>query len=149
MARKTLLAGALVLALIQAAAAQPGGTQQGGPPPDGAPQMGAGPGMRGGGFMMGGDQDWLLLCFEVKVPMAKLEKLRPAFQTSHDARRELMQDMRNGELDREQMVQEMAALQAELKKAYEGVLTPEELAALEAARNRMRPEGGRMQRPDR
>jgi len=92
---------------------------------------------------MGLEQDWMLLCFDLKVPLETLGKLRPAFQSGWEARRELFQDMQNGELDREQMMAEMGAIQEDLQKAYAQHLTEEQRAALEAARQRFRPDAGR------
>ena len=136
MRRRVLGAAWLILIAAQAAVPQP----EAGPP-----GMGPGRGQRGGP-LMGFDQDWMLLCFELKVPLETLGQLRPAFQRAWEDRRELMQGMLAGELDRQQLMEEMAAIQQDLQQAYTAVLTEEQRAALQAARERLRPNAGRTQR---
>lgn len=126
------LALLIVLTMVAVAAfAQP---QQG---PDGEARRGP----RRGGPRVGADTDWMLLCFELKVPMETLEQLRPAFQLAYDDQRELFKDMLSGEIDRGAMMEEMAAIRTDLLKEYESVLTEEQRAALVAAREKMRSRG--------
>jgi hypothetical protein len=109
----------------------------------GRPERRQGPsrGMRFGGGM-GPDADWTLLCFELKVSMETLGELRPAFQRAHDDRRELIQAVRQGERQRDELMEEMRAIQQDLEQAYESFLTAEQRTALVEARERLRPSAG-------
>jgi hypothetical protein len=112
--------------------------------PSGA-RGGAGRGMRGGP-MMAVQTDWMLLCFQLKLPTETLEALRPVFQQAWDDRRELFEDMQSGELTREELMAEMAAMRQDMDAAYQSELTDEQRAALEQARSQTRPPGGRGRR---
>ena len=126
---------ATTLGMFAIAQAQPGQGER----PEGRQGMGRGMRMGPG---MSADADWMLLCFELKVSMETLEKLRPTFQKAYDGRRELFEDMRNGELEREELMEEMSAIQKDLDAAYGTFLTADERSALEAAREQRRSSAG-------
>jgi len=124
--KKLIVAGALLaLGLAAYTQAQPGGGR-----------MGAGRGMGGGGaFML--ESDWALICFELKVEKDAFTQLRAVYQQAWDQRREVMEQMQKGGMDRMMLMEEMAMIQEDLEIGYRKVLTEEEqqqLARLRAQR---------------
>lgn len=112
-------------------------------PSDRAPSGGFGAGMQGP------ERDWGLVCFVLKVDTQTLEQLRPLFQQAWDDREGLLAEMRQqGGVDRAALMEEMAGIQGDLEAGYRGILTAEQLAALDAARQaRTMSWGGRRGRP--
>ena len=91
--------------------------------------------MGGMGAMMALEGDWMLICFELKVNDKTMTALLPVFQSAWDQRKELMEDMRSGAIDRMLMMEEMAAIQEELQKGYEANLSKEQLEQLNKLRS--------------
>lgn len=100
-------------------------------------------GARMGGPRMGVESDWALLSFELDLPMEQLEKLRPALKEAYQAQRALFANMTNRSMDREGFMERSVEIRAQLQAAYEELLTDEQLEALIAAREQMRPQGDR------
>ena len=89
----------------------------------------------GGGGMMALEGDWTLICFELKVNDKTLVGLLPVFQSAWDQRKELMEGMQNGEIDRMLMMEEMAAIQEVLQQGYEENLSKEQIEQLTKLRS--------------
>jgi hypothetical protein len=81
--------------------------------------------------MMNLESNWAAICFELKVDAKALEPLRAAFQKAWDQRRELMEEGRQGGLDRVAMREKMGPVQEGLTKAMQQYLTKEQLGRLE------------------
>ena len=105
--------------------------------PQGGPGGGGGGG-RSGGLVFGLDSDWAAICFEFELAGAKFTSAREAFQAAYDLRKELLEGMRSGEVDREMMREELAIAGEELTEALAKVLTEEQLAQLQKLRSQRR-----------
>lgn len=86
--------------------------------------------------------DWVLLCFELQLPLDQLGQLRSAFQQAYDDQRQLVESMSSGELEREEMAESLETIQENLQAAYEEHLTEEQRTELKEARAGMLPAGG-------
>lgn len=87
--------------------------------------------------MMSVEGDWAAICFELKVNDKTMMALLPVFQKAWDDRKELMGQMQSGEVDRMVLMEQMTAIQTELEKGYEEILTKvqkEHLAKVRASR---------------
>ena len=115
MRKLLLILGLCALGLAAYVQAQPGGG-----------------GRRGGmGMMRGGvESDWAMICFDLEVDGETMVKLRPLFKQAWNDRKELMEDMRSGDVDRTMLMEEMAAIQQDLEKGYKGILSQEQVQKL-------------------
>lgn len=94
-------------------------------------QPGGGGRMGGMGMMRGGvESDWAMICFDLEVDGETMVKLRPLFKQAWNDRKELMEDMRSGDVDRTMLMEEMAAIQQDLEKGYKGILSQEQVQKL-------------------
>ena len=99
---------------------------------------GGGSGGRSGGGFGGGfnlDSDWALVCFKLETADELLPKLRGVFREAYDLRAEVIEAMRSGEIDREGVAEEMAAIQEELAEALEKILGVDRMARLRELRS--------------
>jgi len=129
MRKLLLILGLWALGLAAYVQAQPGGGRMGGM-----------------SMMRGGvESDWAMICFELEVDGETLAKLRPIFKQAWNDRKALIEDMRSGAVDRMMLMEEMVAIQEDLEKEYNGILSEEQqkqLAELKAARQGSWQRGG-------
>jgi hypothetical protein len=100
------------------------------------------PGQRPGGGTRGGfgggfnlDSDWALVCFKLETEDQLLPQLRKVFRKAYDLRAEVIEAMRSGEIGREDIAEEMAAIQEELAESLEKILGKERTARLQELRS--------------
>ena len=100
----------------------------------GQPQSGQ---RRGGGFGGGFnlDSDWALICFQLETEDKLLPKLREVFREAYDQRAEVLEAMQSGEIGREDIGEEMTAIQEELSGSLEKILGKERMARLAQLRS--------------
>jgi len=126
--KKILLScGLLALGLAAYLQAQPGG---------GRPMGQGGQGRGGGMFAL--ESDWALICFELKVDKKAFDKLWAVYQKAWDQRQELIEQMKNEEIDRDGMMAQMTQIQTELDKGSREILTAEQMQQLEKLRAQRR-----------
>lgn len=111
-----------LLALVAAVAieAQPGDRQPG-----------QGRGSRGGA-MMALESDWALICFELRLEKKAYDQLWAAYQQAWTERKEMLAQLRKGEIDQELFAQQLGSMQEELNAAQQAALTPDQLTQLAA-----------------
>ena len=92
---------------------------------------------RGGGF--GGglnlDSEWALVCFQLETEDDLLPQLRGVFREVYDLRAEVIEAMREGEIEREDIAEEMVAIKEELAGSLEKILGKERMARLRELRS--------------
>ena len=92
---------------------------------------------RGGGF--GGglnlDFEWALVCFQLETDDELLPQLRGVFREAYDLRAEVIEAMREGEIEREDIAEEMVAIKEELAGSLEKILGKERMARLRELRS--------------
>ncbi len=110
---------ALLLSIATSSQAQPGG----GP---------GGMGRRGGGMGMGMESEWALICFELKVDGKQFSELRTVYLEAWGQRKALMEQMRSGSMEREEMGQKMEKIQTDLTEKTHKILSKEQVAKLES-----------------
>lgn len=111
-----------LLALVAAVAieAQPGDRQPG-----------QGRGGRGGA-MMALESDWALICFELRLEKKAYDQLWAAYQQAWTERKEMLAQLRKGEIDQELFAQQLGSMQEGLNAAQQAALTPDQLTQLAA-----------------
>ncbi|MBT4497928.1 MAG: hypothetical protein HOC74_09425 [Gemmatimonadetes bacterium] len=109
-------------------------------------QPGGGGRMGGMSMMRGGvESDWAMICFDLEVDGETMVKLRPMFKQAWNDRKELIKDVRSGDVDWTMMMEEMAAIQQDLEKEYNEILSEgqrKKLAELKAAQQGAWQRGG-------
>ena len=96
---------------------------------------------RGGGFgggFGGGlnlDSEWALVCFQLETEDDLLPQLREVFREAYDLRVEVIEAMREGEIEREDIAEEMVAIKEELAGSLEKILGKERMARLRELRS--------------
>lgn len=137
--RLRLIAAMMMVLVVTVAYAQPGAGKAGGQ------RRGGGGGMRG---MMGVEQEWAALCFEINMSPEQVAKLRPTFQWAWKARNSAMQSaMASHSFDSAGKM--MASVNKTVDERVKIVLTSAQLAQLTkwkadqaALRQKMRAQAG-------
>ena len=89
-------------------------------------------------MIFGLDSDWAAICFEFELGAEEFTTVREAFQGAYDLRKELLEGMRSGEVDRQMMREELAIAGEALTETIAKVLGEEQLAQLQELRSQRR-----------
>lgn len=100
---------------------------------------------RGGGSGAGAalERDWALICFEMYITGEQFENVRTAFNRAYGKRKKVMERMRSGEGDAEQMGVEIAQIQKDLEGEYALLFNKQQLERLNKLKAPARGGGGR------
>jgi|APSaa5957512622_1039677.scaffolds.fasta_scaffold164369_2 hypothetical protein len=100
---------------------------------------------RGGGGAAGTalERDWSLICFELYITGDQFDNVRSAFIRAYGQRKKVLERMRNGDGDPQQMGKEIAQIQKDLEGEYPMLFSKEQLERLLKLKAPARGGGGR------